>query len=219
MKTWLYHIYIFLHFISTTIFNFFISTVVTILGLPIVALALLCGTIDDDSTGSVFSKSQGMWKLRRLQKPFLWWDNIYDGALGDSAGDWNRICLERDGKPATAFSSMWKWLAIRNPANYFGRIILGLDVSEYNFELVAGAFDVTERKHGWQFIIAHHKITGRLFYCLRFSYPWWFNSKRVFFGWFGHKLSMYQQLVTKDSHPRDRFVGSVCRINPFKQIK
>jgi hypothetical protein len=207
MKRSLFTFYFVVHFISTTIFNFFVSTLVTLIGLPIVALALLCGTVEDD-TG-----------LRRLRRPFLWWDNIFDGALGDPGGDWNRLCLERDGKPATAFSSMWKWLAIRNPANYFGRVILGLDVSEYNFELVAGAYDVTEKKHGWQFIIAHHKITGRLFYCLRFSYPWWFNHKRVFFAWFGHKLSMNQQSVTKESPLRERLIGSVCRINPFKQIK
>jgi len=211
-------IYYILHFIISTTVNFILSSVITILGLPIVALALLCGTVDDNTTGSAFSKSHGVWKLRRLHRPFLWWDNIYDGALGDSAGDWNRICLEQDGKPAIAFTSMWKWLALRNPANYFGRHILGLDVSEYNFRLLAGNYDVTEKNHGWHFIIAQHRVTGRLFYCLRFSCAWWFNPKVIFTGWFGHKLTMHQQFVTKQSHPRDRFIGSVCRLNIFKKI-
>ena len=38
---------------------------------------------------------------------------------------------------------MWLWLAVRNPANYFGRFVLGIDAKDYRYKLprwCAGGF-------------------------------------------------------------------------------
>jgi len=184
-----------------------------------VVVALLFGTNDQPETAKQFTKSPGTWTLRRLKKPFLLWDNMFDGVLGDSTGDWNRIVLARYGLPATSFLAMWEWLAVRNPANYFGRIILGIDAKDYIYELLGGIQEVSETKHGWQFILATHKITGKRRYCLRFSYAWWFNPKRVFYGVYGHKLQMAHANLTAESNIRDRSVGIVSRLNPYKGLK
>jgi hypothetical protein len=202
-------------FVAQTLINFVMTMIMTIIGFPAVAIGLMFGTTDSPETALAFTKSPGTWVYRRLKRPFLWWDNPFDGMLGDSEGDWNRICLKNDGRPCTAFLSMWKWAALRNPANYFGRIVLGIDVLFYDFELLGGQWYVSERTPGWQFIMTTHINTGKRKYCLRFCHRW--NDDRVLFGMFGYKLSMEQASVTLDRHLRDRIVGTVARINPWKK--
>lgn len=204
-----------LRLVIQTAVNLVLTMAVTALGLPMVAIGLLCGTRDYPETAKDFTKSNGKWVLRRLKIPFLPWDNQFDGMLGDSAGDWNNICLAKDGRSCESLLSMWKWAALRNPANFFGRIMLGIDVLDYKFELLGGRFFVSETSPGWQFIMATHIETGKRKYCLRFCHKW--NDERVLYGIFGYKLSMEQEFVTADSNFRDRLVGTVARINPWKK--
>jgi len=216
VKTLLYHTPA---FVFKTLLCFVATFFMSLVGLPMVAVALLAGTRDIPQTATRFIESDGVWVLRRLKPFFLFWDNPFDGALGDSHGDWNRITIEKYGLPASSFFSMWLWLAVRNPANYFGRFVLGIDAKDYRYKLLGGVQEVSETKHGWQFILATHKTTGKHVYALMFSYPWWFNPKRVFYGAFGHKLQMGLGNLTAESNIRDRLVGVVARVNPYKNIE
>ncbi len=212
MKTLLWHIPA---FVFKTLICFIATAFMSLVGLPMVAVALLAGTRNFPETVTRFVESSGFWELRRLKPFFLFWDNPFDGALGDSYGDWNRI---RNGE-ARSFFSMWLWLAVRNPANYFGRFVLGIDAKDYRYKLLGGVQEVSETKHGWQFILATHRTTGKHVYSLKFSYPWWFNPKRVFYGAFGYKLQMGFGNLTAESNIRDRLVGVVARVNPYKNIE
>ena len=92
---------------------FLVGIPVTLLGLPIVALALLF-RIEHPDTEATFTDprfaDQGKHRMVTLPAWALLWDNKFDGAWGDKRGWWNNYCLENYGKDCRSFRSMWQWL-------------------------------------------------------------------------------------------------------------
>ena len=194
---------------------FLISIPVTLLGLIVVPLAL--PFFRDESEAKAFTQypEHGVWALRRLPRWALWWDNIYDGALGDKRGWWANYCWTEYKKPPNAFYSMFQWLSIRNPANYWSRIVTGCDVR--TVELLAGQPVCDEDNPGWHFLRATD-AKGRSFYYLGFVFPWWFDKTHAVFGRFGWKLKLAHDGMRPDAPEQDRIRASVYRVSPWKAI-
>ena len=109
---------------------------ITLIGLLVVWLGIKLGTrIEGNLIPYTQYPQLGEWQLTRLPKWLLLWDNKYDGLLGDKRGWWANYCLETYGKSNHAPYCMWQWAAIRNPANYWSRVVAGVDVSQCTFTL------------------------------------------------------------------------------------
>lgn len=197
---------------------FLIGLPVTLLGLPLVALGILFRR-DYPETLQPFTDPRyvdhGYWQLTRLPSWLLWWDNPYDGLYGDKRGWWANYCWEHYGTEHDDFWSMWQWAAIRNPANYWSRIVTGCDV--HQVELLAGQPVCDEDNPGWHFLRAID-AKGRSFYYLGFVFPWWFDKTHAVFGRFGWKLKMSHNWLPDNAPEQDRIRASVYRMSPWKAI-
>jgi len=193
---------------------------VMLLGLLVVAIALPFRSVHSEK--QPFSDPQypaygEQWQLIRLPQWALWWDNAYDGMLGDKRGFWNDYCHQNYGKPCAAFYSMWQWAAIRNKSNYFSRNIIGCDVSRCTITLLAGQAEVDEDHPGWHFLVAE-RDDGAQFHYLGFVFPWWFDHTKAVYGRFGWKIKMDHNGTSTDAREQDRFKGFVFRVSPYKAI-
>lgn len=204
---------------------FFKSTIYMLIGLPITLIGLLAVWIgikigvhtEGDEASYTQYPNLGNWKLTRLPKWLLLWDNKYDGLLGDKRGWWANYCLENYGKSNKEPYCMWQWAAIRNPANYWSRVVAGVDVSQCTFTLLAGQTVVDEDNPGWHFIVATRK-DGAQFHLLQFVFPWFFDKTHAVYGRFGWKIKMDHQGTQPDEREQDRIKGSVYRVSPWKAI-
>lgn len=167
-----------------------------------------------------FLQFPGEWELVTLPNWMRWWGNEFDGALGDKRGWWDNYCRENYSKPCTAFRSMWQWLAIRNPANYLGRNVCGIDVTQYDFWKLAGD-DVVEEEPGkwqWQFLVGSKQDSGVTVHRLFCVFPWWFDQAHAVMIDIGWKIALKHNLVTAESPVADRFKGTVFCISPWKAL-
>lgn len=116
-------------------------------------------------------------RLVTLPRWARWWDNIYDGMWGDKRGWWNWYTGD-----CRTFLSMWLWNGVRNPANYFGRHIKGIDMARMTVVKLAGADVVIEEPgvSNWQFLVATDRINGRQYHRLFCSWAWWFKPEKGF---------------------------------------
>ena len=192
---------------------FLLGIPVTLLGLPVVALALPFRTADL-TTLKPFTQYRGDWCLVRLPRWALWWDNAYDGALGDKRGWWDNYTGD-----CRSFSAMWDWLAIRNPANYWSRNIAGVDVSDCVIEKLAGMDEVIEEPGlgGWQFLVATSS-SGARYHRLFVVLPWWFDATHAVLIDVGWKVKLSHNGTSAEARPQDRFKGSVFTLSPWKEL-
>lgn len=213
-----------IHHILTFAFKstgyFLIGIPVTLIGLPIVALALPFRT-QHLETAKPFTDARqiaGEWMLVTLPTWAKWWSNEFDGALGDKRGWWNTYCMDSYGKPCTSFRSMWQWLAIRNPANYYSRVVTGCDVSQCTITHLAGKELANSDNAGWSFLVATDDVTGEEFHYLSICFPWFFDRTHAVFGRFGWKIKMDQNGMLPTETLANRLQASVFRITPWKKL-
>ena len=202
-------------FVKSTLI-FLAGLPVTLLGLPVVALALQF-RIDHPETQQPFTDPRqlpGVWRFVTLPFWARLWDNIFDGAWGDKRGWWNTYAFKTFGKRCYEFFAMWWWLAIRNPANYWSRVVTGCDVSKCLITKLAGQELADENHPGWSFLVATERDTGKQYHLLQFWFPW--NATHGVWGRFGWKIEMDHNGTLPSATAQDRIKGSVYRISPWK---
>jgi hypothetical protein len=195
---------------------FIVGIPVTLLGLIVVPLAIPFSRVVGEMrpfTDPRYSY-RGYWFLERLPVWALPWDNVYDGLLGDKRGWWANDC-EENGYSFHSFKAKFLWASIRNPANYWSRIVTGCDVR--TVELLAGQPVCDEDNPGWHFLRATD-AKGRSFYYLGFVFPWWFDKTHAVYGRFGWKLKLEHNGMRPDAPEQDRIRASVYRVSPWKAI-
>ena len=155
-----------------------------ILGVVVVPLALLW---PDDSQMTATYKTDGNfeWWLRTLSPWASWWDNPYDGFLGDDAFRW----ASRDvpfGWRNTFYRAQCAWGAFRNPLHRLKSFLLACDIRRCTFLLLAGKEFVRDRPDstGYQFALATRSDGVRYY---RIYWVWQWPTKVVqvliFFKW------------------------------------
>ena len=115
--------------------------------------------------------------------------------------------------------SMPYWNGVRNPANWFGRHVKGIDVSECDIIKLAGQ-DVVEADQGfpgWQFLVAE-RADGKLFHRFFLEAPWFFKPDRLFLIDIGWKIKLSHNNTPSDAEPQDKYKGSVFTISPWKSL-
>jgi hypothetical protein len=89
--------------------------------------------------------------IYRLPRWALWWDNCHDGADGDARLWWHRNCAREawfgafKNLKATDFMARWWWLGFRNPVNYWGRMVRGIDASLCELTACRGDKTITDK--------------------------------------------------------------------------
>lgn len=203
--------------IALSCLAFIIKAMMTIVGLVAVAIGVrFC--IPVPGTLRPFSNHPGGWSLVRLPRWLLWWDNPYDGLLGDKRGDWAQMC-QYAGLDCRDLWAMWLWAAVRNPANYFSRHVIGVDVSNCLIEKLAGNDVVVEEPgcRGWQFLTAT-PVSGPRRYRLFVIWPWFFKPTRAVMLDIGWKIKLSHNGTAPDAAPNDRFKGFVFTASPWKTL-
>ena len=202
-----------------SVLTFVITIPVIVLGLPMVALALPFAQVDTASV-KPFTQypEQGNWSLLRLPKWALLWDNPYDGFFGDKRGWWANKCA-LSGRVFTDFISCWLWGAVRNPANYWSRNIVGIDVSECVIIKLAGQ-DYVEADMGfpgWQFLMATTE-SGKHYHRFFLEIPWSFSPEHILLIDIGWKIKLSHNGTAKTAEINDRNKGSVFTISLWKSL-
>lgn len=218
-------------------FYFFVYFVpLFIVGLVLVPIALL---FKDDSKKTLTLRTNGTdeWWLRTLPRWASLWDNPIDGFLGDDAFRWAGRDIpfgyHDDSLVARLIRKVFKnftikntdylgqllW-AVRNPVNNFKRFLLTCDVTECDYQLIAGQEFVRDdmKSQGWHFLKATRRSDGKVYY--RFylvkSYG---KSTRAFTAEFGFKFDAPD---FKDDYTGDRefkkYKGFTYLVNPYKDI-
>lgn len=169
-----------------------------ILGVVVVPLALLW---PDDSQMTATYKTDGNfeWWLRTLSPWASWWDNPYDGFLGDDAFRW----ASRDvpfGWRNTFYRAQCAWGAFRNPLHRLKSFLLACDIRRCTFLLLAGKEFVRDRPDstGYQFALAT-RSDGVRYYRIYWVWQWPTKVVQVFAWLFGAPLlSSPWSLLVKD---------------------
>lgn len=187
---------------------------VTLLGLVLVPIGLMFKRV---MSGRVpFTQYPGEWELVRLPKWLLPWDNTFDGFLGDKRGWWSNEC-EKNGYSCRSLKAMWLWGAVRNPANYWSRVMTGIDVSKCVVHKVAGNCDLPSEKPGakeWVHLVAHHE-NGRDYH--RFFMSWSISTSHAVMIDIGWKVKLAHNGMSPDADIKDRIRGSVFTMSPWKK--
>ena len=195
-----------------------------LVGLPIMLLGFLLVAV-----GLPFRKSypetikpftqfpeRGHWMLVDLPSWLKPWSNPFDGALGDKRGWWAN---ERNGEQASLLS-MWLWMAVRNPANYWNRVITGVDVSRCKIARVYGNADEIIEEPGvsnWH-VLKATRDDGATFYRLWIVWAYPFRpdkSLNIDLGW---KLKLEDNGMSKDAPIKERIAGSVFTPGIWKAL-
>jgi len=175
-----------------------------LLGLPVVWFALP----KSSGSGELKPFSQfpqyGSWRLVRLPSWALWWDNAFDGMLGDKRGWWANEC----GGLHNEYFNMWKWAAIRNPANFFSRNVCGVDVSQLLISEVT-------KGTSW-FVLRGVDKSGKVYPRFYLEYPI-FKTYGVMID-IGWKIKLDHNNVQPESPEKDRIKGIVFVGSPWKEL-
>lgn len=193
------------------------SWVVELLGLVVVWFALLSLKNKHMDAASLQQFSQypqwGHWVLLRLPRWALLWDNAYDGMLGDKRGWWANECKGAH----TSRINMWRWAALRNPANYFSRNICGVDVSTLRIVQVAGTIsdEGVAPYRGW-LLLKGMAVGGKVY--PRFYFEWaLFGAHGLMFD-IGWKVKLSHNGTAPDAPEKDRIKGIVFTLSPWKEL-
>ena len=208
-----------IHFLIQSAFLLISNIVLDLLGLVIVAIALLF-------VRPAVSKSDGR-NIVNLPKWAWLWGNDYDGVEGDKRNWWADNCdkestlglfpwLRTKGinVPVIKVNSYWArywWTAIRNPANnmrftkLWSAPITGSKITYY------GKYDVADKpgRSGWQFVIAENN--NKRYYGFYLVHEW--TKTHAFVIRFGFKIT--PDMNNTVSEPK----GMVTKINLYKVIK
>jgi len=167
----------------------------------------------DESTRKPFSRypELGDWVFTNFPG---WWGNPFDGLAGDKRGDFaNRM------KGWSHFVSMYVWAAIRNPVNYWSRMVAGIDVSKCKIIKRWGDDEVIEKPGigGVQYLVALRE-DGKTFPRLLVVWPWWFDKTHAVLIDIGWKVKLSHNGTASDAPPQDRYKGHVFTLSPWKSI-
>lgn len=200
---------------------FLVGIPISLIGLPVVALALPF-RVEHPETSKPFTQypALGTWRLVTLPTWVKWFSNEFDGALGDKRGWWANYCLKTYGQPHTTFYCMWRWLAVRNPTNWWSRVVTGIDVSRCAIVKVAGDDYVTDEPgigFQWQILDAV-RDDGRHFPRVYLVAPWWFDPAHAVTVDIGWKIRLAHNGTAKDADISDRLKGSVFNASPWKTL-
>lgn len=200
---------------------FIVGIPVTIAGAFVVPVALMY-RIEHPETRKPFTQYVGLgdWWLITLPAWAKWWSNEFDGALGDARGWWANYCLETYGKPPTSYRAMWQWLVFRNPANWWSRVVTGVDMLRCKVEKVFGDDVVTEYKYAgfeWQ-ILKATRDDGKVFPRFYLVAPWWFRPDKAVMIDIGWKIKLAHNNLPPDASIKDRVKGSVFAFSPWKSL-
>lgn len=145
-----------------------------------------------------------------------WFGNPFDGLAGDKRLDY----LKSLGLTEPTYKSMWLWAAVRNPCNYWSRIVAGCDVSKCVIDKVWGDDEVIEEpgKGGAQYLVAR-RDDGKEFPRLFIVRPWWFDKTHAVLIDIGWKIKLSHNGTKPDARPQDRFKGVVFTISPWKGLE
>lgn len=157
---------------------------------------------------------RGNWRLVRLPSWLKWFDNQYDGFLGDKRGWWANEC---DGKHET-LKCMWLWGAVRNPTNYFNRSVISLDVSKCRIVKLAGNCDLPSEEPGmreWVHLCAFHE-SGKEYH--RFFMSWAIINDHGIMIDIGYKIKLSQNGTPTDAPDKDRLRSPVFSPSPWKKL-
>ena len=118
-----------------------------------------------------------------------------------------------------SFIGMYIWTAIRNPANYWSRVVTGVDVSQCLIEKVAGQDVVSDSvgKTGWQ-VLRALRSDGKCFPRLYAVLPWWFDQSHAVMIDIGWKIKLSHNGTSPDAEPSDRLKGSVFTPSLWKGL-
>jgi hypothetical protein len=199
----------------------FLEAFVQLVGLVVNAITIPFARFDDDESnrGAPVQYSQypqyGTWRRLRLPRWALWWDNPYDGLLGDKRGWWANEC-RKHGRTEHSFMSKYIWSAVRNPANYASRIIFGCDVSDCRVVKLAGNTDVVKDDGSagtsWHYIVATDP-KGREYVRLYGAFNLVGNKYLlVNIGW---KIKMEHNTVSSGDVDQERYKGNTFRAKIF----
>ena len=186
---------------------------VSILGLGVVWFALPYRRTVGEAKPFTQYPDLGNWQLVRLPSWALWWDNAFDGVYGDKRGWWANEC---DGQAGTRYN-MWRWAALRNPANYFSRNVCGIDVSQIRVEKVAGNLhDESVAPYRGFFLLKGTAQNGRIYPRLYMEFAiYGTHGLMLDFGW---KIKLSHNGTPSDAPEKDRIKGIVFTISPWKEL-
>ena len=186
---------------------------VSILGLGVVWFALPYRRTVGEAKPFTQYPDLGNWRLVRLPSWALWWDNAYDGMLGDKRGWWANECKGEH----TSRYNMWRWAALRNPANYFSRNVCGIDVSQIRVEKVAGNLhDESVAPYRGFFLLKGTAQNGRIYPRLYMEFAiYGTHGLMLDFGW---KIKLSHNGTPSDAPEKDRIKGIVFTASPWKEL-
>ena len=167
-----------------------------------------------------FPNPQNKWMLVRLPSWLKWWDNKYDGLMGDRRGYWDSKCIEKHGKNSSDPLMMYLWAALRNPANEWSRSVISIGIGGCKVTKLAGnADDVTEDpgKKEWMFLLCE-TADGRKFYRLFVSFAWASDPNHAWQIDWGWKFRLDHNGMATDAPEKDRLRSSVHTITPWKKL-
>ncbi len=184
-----------------------------IIGLPVVWVALRDPYIHL-GTARPFTQypQHGDWMLMTLPKWAKWWDNVYDGMLGDKRGWWANDCK---GLHSTRYH-MWRWAALRNPVNYYSRNVAGVDVSGLVIAEVAKSGDPDAAPYRGWYLLKGMAKGGKCY--PRFYLQWAIKGTH---GWMidiGYKVKLSHNGTAPDAPEKDRFKGIVFTVSFWKEL-
>ena len=204
---------------AITWIGMFLAQLALVLIGPVVVAVGLMFRKTDPSTEKHFTtfNTDRVWVYEDLPNWLKWYQNIEDGLRGDHRGWWDANSF---GKDSSKLFNMFWWSAIRNPANYFKRFVIGCDIRQYSFVKLAGKDHVRDdfASTGFQIIKAVPKTEKvkvprfMLYYVKRYG-----NSNRALVIQLGNKIKLeHNTAVEQDEY--DYFKGFTFEVNPFKDI-
>lgn len=192
----------------------------TIAGLVVVPLAL---RKPNDSQKSATYKTNGVesWWLRTLPRWASWWDNPYDGFLGDEALRWATRDIPFGWRNTDYIAQCW-WGAIRNPLHRLKSFLIACDIRRCTFTLLAGQPFVRDRPDatGFQFALAK-RDDGMRYYRLYWVWQWPWKIRgldRAAIIEIGHEFRQDHWQQDYGAREYKYFKGFAFLIHPCKAI-
>ena len=182
-----------------------------LLGLVVVAVALPFAKVHPDPTDPlrVAKLKWSDWQLVRLPVWAWPWDNMRDGAMGDTRGRY--WYAQAPGFLITPYLKQYWWLAVRNPCNNFSRFMRPntVDVRKLVITYIGDDKVVRTNKTSWNFV----KGTGTFWTYFLFELMTPAFGNRHLQIKVGHKISPKYQGEDYTTDEQGYQKGFTARIN------